>query len=150
MAGEGAIELEIEGFSKEEITAMVTDVLRVGERAIELTAIEVWGNVKEESPVDQGLLAGSWQLAQSAPMEWRIYTGVAYALDVHEGTDPGPRPFGPIEDWALRKGLPPGPIWQSIQRHGTRANPFVDRAIDETSRRTDEFIARAMREVMGG
>lgn len=141
---------EIEGFSAEDFDAIIQEMFAVKDRALELVAIEAWGNIKKESPVNEGVLASSWQLDQDSPDAWRIHTGVMYALYVHEGTEPGPRPFAPIRDWALKKGLPPGPIWMSIVQHGTKPNPYVERALESTRQRTDEFINRAVREITGG
>ena len=141
------VRIELEGYSREDVEAIVTDMIATTRRAVELTAIEAWGQVKRESPVDQGNLASRWDLTQKGEMEWSVYTNVAYALAVHEGRDPGPAPWGPIELWAKRKGLPPGPVYGKIVYHGTEPNRFVDRAVDSTYDRVDEFITRAIREV---
>lgn len=145
------IDFQVEGFTDEEIEAIVTDMIAVPKRAVELTATEAWGNVKREAPVDMGVLAGSWQLTQDGDFVWRIYSGVAYAMDVHEGREPDPDlPFEPIAAWAERKGLSPGAVWMTVKELGTEPNPYGDRAIEETAQRTQEFIDRATREIMGG
>lgn len=47
-------------------------------------------------------------------------------------------PFEPIERWARRKlgdEDAAGPVWQKLMEEGTDANPFVDRAVDNTVQR---------------
>jgi len=47
-------------------------------------------------------------------------------------------PFEPIERWARRKlndEDAAGPVWQKLMNEGTDADPFIDRAIDETMQR---------------
>ncbi len=113
------------------------------EKCLDLVALELWGKVKEEAPVDHGRLAGSFML-QAVPLSRSVQTNVEYALEVHEGRDPGPVDFGAIARWAERKGLPPGGVYKNILTFGTRANRFGDRAIERTEPRVEEFAQMAV------
>jgi len=56
------------------------------ERAGELTAADLWGNIIENSPVDHGRLAGSWNMEKVGRLTFMIYTNVEYAEAVNVGT----------------------------------------------------------------
>lgn len=122
------------------------------DKALNYTAIEAWGNIRKESPVDHGRLAGSWELTQEG-RNYRIFSNVEYVLAVHEGTGiHGPK-GEPIEILPKNKKALywPGadhPVAR-VLHPGQKPNRFVDRSLRMTEDRTGEFIDRAIREVMG-
>lgn len=119
----------------------------VGKRAvataISLTAQELWGNVRKEAPTDHGRLAGSFELEQRGELTYAVTTAVEYALVVQEGS--GEHWIEPKDAKALwweGAAHPFARVWHP----GTKPNPYVDRAIDATSSRIEEFVRRAVQE----
>lgn len=45
------------------------------------------------------------------------------------GTGPHTPPFEPIRRWAEFRGLPAGAVWMTIRQRGTKAHPFLERAL---------------------
>jgi len=170
------IEMTVEGFEPEEFEQLKRDVSEAMSLAMRYTAIDVFGNTKRFAPVDQGRLQGSFNLEQVDELTWRIFTNVHYALNVHEGTGiygPTGQPIQPVRAqalkffwkktgqmmifkgdlpdsfqrarfgaWAEERGMTPVFAW--VQ--GQPAQPYADDAIEATSRITQQFIQRAIRE----
>lgn len=114
-------------------------------RTIELTAQELWGQTKQEAPVDHGRLAGSFTLDQISPLTWRVSTDVEYAMAVHEGTPP--HTIYPVEKKALYWPGAAHPV-KKVNHPGTAGNPYGDRAIDNTEGRLDDFAQIAVDETL--
>lgn len=102
-------------------------------------ANELVNQLKMEAPVGAtGDLRRSFQILQKGPRSIVVGTRLDYALFVQEGTGPidnPPPPFAPFKVWARRKlGAEhlAGPVWMKIRQEGVDANPYVDRAIDNT------------------
>ncbi len=137
-------DIRIEGWSQEDFDQLIQSARRAISLAIKYTATEVWGNIREEAPVDHGRLAGSFQLDQVDDLSYRIWSGVEYAMAVHEGT--APRIIEPRNKRALYWDGARHPV-RRVMHPGTKPNPFVERAIGSADTRSDEFIGRALREV---
>ena len=128
-----------------ELERMGADVRRVINRAVEMTALEVWGNLAREAPVDHGRLAGSFQLEQVGDNQWRIVSGVDYALAVWEGTQP--HRIEPVNAQALRFEIAGEVIFAKWVDHpGTEGDDYPGRAFDAAQERVDEFIQIAIDE----
>lgn len=113
-----------------------------------LVALQLWGDIREESPVRTGRLAGSFELNQLAPLTWRIHTAVEYALAVLEGTEA--HDIVPVHARALRFQVDGQWVFARRVRHpGTEANPFIDRAVGRTESRLDDLVDQAL-EAVGG
>lgn len=138
------MDIKIEGWSQEDFERLIRKARQAISLAIKYTATEVWGNVRKEAPVDHGRLAGSFQLDQVDDLSYRIWSGVEYALAVHEGTKP--HVIEPKKKKALYWDGARHPV-KRVMHPGTQANPYADRAIEQASSRSDEFISRALREV---
>ncbi len=137
-------DIRIEGWSQEDFDQLIQSARRAISLAIKYTATEVWGNIREEAPVDHGRLAGSFQLDQVDDLSYRIWSGVEYALAVHEGTKP--HVIEPKNKKALYWDGARHPV-RRVMHPGTPGNPYAERAIEQASNRSDEFISRALREV---
>lgn len=118
----------------------------VVEYALKLTATELWGQIAREAPVDHGRLAGSFLIEQQSPLRWMIYTLVEYALNVYHGTPP--HTIFPVNAKALYWPGAPHPV-KKVNHPGTAGNLFLDRAIENTATRVDDFAVIAINEVMG-
>ena len=138
------MDIKIEGWSQEDFDRLIRAARQAIALAIKYTATEVWGNVRKEAPVDHGRLAGSFQLDQVDDLSYRIWSGVEYALAVHEGTKP--HVIEPKNKKALYWEGARHPV-RRVMHPGTQANPYAERAIEQASSRSDEFISRALREV---
>jgi len=132
------------------------EFLEAGKKAIPLalkyTATEVWGNIRREAPTDHGRLAGSFEMEQAGD-NWRIYSNVEYALNVHEGTGiHGPEgkyiEIFPVNKKALYWPGAPHPV-KRVLHPGQKGNPYADRAMDAAEHRTGEFIEKAIAETVG-
>ena len=118
------------------------DITSAVERAVELAAIELWGNLKAEAPVDHGRLAGSFQL-EGEGLNYAITSGVEYALAVSEGTDP--HEIVPVEAQALRFVVEGEVIFaRRVQHPGTPGDPYIDRSIEQVQARVPEFVEMAL------
>ena len=143
-----------DGFSIDvsgEATEFAPDVNRSLDRAIELLAIEVWGNVAREAPTDGGRLGGSFEINQKRAREWVIGTNVKYAAFVHDGTGihgPAGRRITPRRASVLVFRWM-GSTWYRRSVAGQRPNPYGDRAVKKATKRVQEFADIAIREVFG-
>lgn len=146
-----------------ELKAIIEQAKNIAQIALKLTSIELYGNIKEESPVDEGRLQGSWEIKQLGQFLYQIFTNVAYALAVHDGSKPH-------EIWPkgitykikkgsyFSKGSGSGPTsaahglyWKGarhpvrmVNHPGYKGNPFTEPAISRTEDRLDEFVQTAL------
>lgn len=124
------------------------------ERALKYVALCAWGEMGKEAPTSPGggRLAGSFNLKKIRKFAWGIYSGVKYAIFVHEGTGI----YGPIGqpyfvEPVIRRAL----FWEVGEQGffskghwmmGQRPNPYAERAMKTTQTRVREFIKRAIHE----
>jgi len=102
-------------------------------------ANELVNNLKMEAPTGAtGDLVRSIQILRQDDGEIILGTRIDYADDVLEGTEPHIADFEQIQVWARRKlGYEDaaGAVWRKIAQEGTDANPYVDRAMENTLQR---------------
>ena len=120
-------------------------------------ATDFWGNIRRESPVRHGRLAGSFALEKQSELSYHVKSGVEYAMAVYSGTgergdvDKGAsgQPFDifPVNKKALYWPGADHPVKAVYGHPGMRANPYIDRAEETTGEKIEEFINRAMREM---
>ena len=140
------MEVEIDLSELQEATRRFPGVI---ERALELTVMELDSNLRKESPVDHGRLAGSWQAEQISPLEWGLTSGLEYTMAVNEGTPP--HRIEPVSAKVLRFEIDGQEVFCKYVDHpGTDPNPYIDRSIEATAARADEFASTAIEEVIGG
>ncbi|SDY71855.1 HK97 gp10 family phage protein [Thermoactinomyces sp. DSM 45892] len=118
-------------------------------QAVEYTALDVWGNIRENSPVSHGRLAGSWQMNRLSSLRYKVQTAVAYARYTNDGTGIyGPRrqPIRPRSGQAL--------VFQSQGRtvfarsvRGMKGRKYIEKSIEQTEHRKAEFVEMALEEV---
>lgn len=103
------------------------------------------------APRDTGDLRKSIRV--EGPKRFRRLRGVAvvvrspYGLFVHEGTRPHMPPVDALRGWASRKGMSPWAVAKGIAAKGTKAQPFLKRAADETRRALPIELRTAARDI---
>ena len=95
----------------------------------------------EETPVDQNRLRSSFQ-TQFAKSFGRLFNPTNYAIYVHEWTRPHYAPIDKLKWRADRHWIPVGALRLSIARKWTKANPFMDRAVDRWEKQVDEIFSK--------
>jgi len=95
----------------------------------------------EETPVDEWRLR-AWFQTEFKKFYGRLFNPVEYAIFVHEWTRPHKAPRNKIEEWALRHWLNPWSVWISIMRRWTKANPFMERAVERWEDQVDEIFQK--------
>lgn len=114
-------------------------------RALNRGAILVQRAERLEAPRDTSNLAANINIIDLGPMETMISPKANYAEAIHRGRLPGSAPpVSALESWARRKGINVYAVQKSIQRKGTKPNPFVARAWDAIQDNVnDEFTVAA-------
>jgi hypothetical protein len=125
---------------------------RVMQRAIDLSAIELKGNLQRNSPVDDGKMQGSWFISSAMPkFQSKVFSSAIYTPFVNYGTGiygPRGRKIYPKTKKFLAfnyKGKKVVVPWI----RGQKPRKFVEKSITQTERRSDEFVIRAMLEFQG-
>jgi hypothetical protein len=120
------------------------------DRVIQITASALRGEIGREAPVDEGLLAGSYNLKRLGYAAYGIWSRVKYRWWVHEGTGiygPHKKPIVPVRAKALRFEIDGRVIFAKSVK-GQKPNRFIDRAIDTTSKKTQTYVNQAIRETI--
>lgn len=135
--------------SADDVNQLLDKALEAVGVSVKLVATDLWGNLRTESPVDEGRLAGSFLLEPINDLDWRIHSNVLYALFVQEGTGifgPHGQPIVPVSANFLVFEIAGETIFARSVR-GMEANPYVDRAMEATASRLSEFASMALQEV---
>jgi hypothetical protein len=98
--------------------------------AITTSLTRILGAEKVEAPFGvSGVLRDNWRITPGR-FTGTLESLAPYAAAVHEGTAPHMVPVDAITPWANKKGLNPWAVAKSIAKKGTKANPFLQRAVD--------------------
>lgn len=126
-------------------------VRKVKKRALQLSAVELKGNLQRNSPVDEGGLQGGWYIAGIGDDNSSVYTSKKYTSYVNDGTGL----YGPYK----RKIYPKTKKFLAFKYKGKKVvvpwvrgikpRRFVEKSITQTERRNDEFVIRAILENQG-
>jgi len=162
---EGGYSLEIDWSNFERLVGTLEGV---PDRVCELTALDLEKSIKNELEDSKytGQLRASWRADQnkgaevmgglfnvvtshrgSIGAEWVVGSPLPRAAYLNDGTRPHCPPKAPIKKWAEFKGLPWFAVWKGICEHGTKANPYIDRAQEKTNREVPHFINQAIDEM---
>jgi ABC-type transport system substrate-binding protein len=134
-------------------------------KAISMTALDLDGNLYKEAPKVTGRLATSWQARPFSKLVWIINSNVVYRWFVNDGTKPHDiRPknakalyftvkggmvhastTGPFSHFSIKDE---GVFCRLVHHPGTKANPYVQRAMKLTEARLPEFAEKAVKAVM--
>lgn len=96
--------VQIDGDKFRELAKKAAEAVK---QAVRLTAVELTGNIREQSPVDHGRLAGSWNMKQTGALSYKVYTAVKYARFVNDGTGVYGPSGKPIQSRKLGKTITP-------------------------------------------
>lgn len=100
--------------------------------AIQRSLTRIFGAEKTEAPFGvSGLLRDNWKIMVGR-FEGSLTALAPYASAVEDGTRPHMPPVKELEAWAKKKGINPWAVAMSIKKKGTKANPFLQRAVDST------------------
>ncbi|MDZ5782107.1 HK97 gp10 family phage protein [Marinococcus luteus] len=123
----------------------LADKLREGlEKAHDLSTQEVWGNLMEHSPQDQGRLAGSWKYRRTGSFRSLISTSVSYAMVQNDGVDPFT--IRPKNGQALYWKGAAHPV-KKVEHPGFKGKHYIEQSIDEAGERHEEFVRSSLRKV---
>ena len=137
------IDIERKEKQLEQITdAFWSDVVQdMLDRSIKKAVTVLQRYAIQEAPVDQSRLRNSFQ-TQFRKSRWRLFNNTNYAIFVHEWTRPHHAPIDKLQWRADRHWIPVGALRLSIAKKWTKANPFMDRAVDQGERQVDEIFAK--------
>jgi hypothetical protein len=116
--------------------ALCGEVEGLPDRVVKGVAKELKERLRKEAPHGvTGRLAASFEVTKGTGQYVVESKETGYAVAVDKGTKARPPPKkGPppdaIKEWANFRGLPWFLVWRSIVRHGTKANKYVDRAME--------------------
>lgn len=100
------------------------------EAAIQHSLVRIYGEEKREAPFGiSGNLRDNWRL-QITDFAGTLTANAPYAAGVNNGTRPHAVSVTAITPWALKHGINPWALAKSIEKKGTKANPFFNRAVD--------------------
>ncbi|AIS32485.1 phage-related protein [Methanobacterium formicicum] len=123
-------------------------------RTVDLSVMELRGNLQRNSPVDHGKMQGSWLIAGqfAGELNQKIISSALYTKFVNDGTGL----YGPrgqlIRPKTARKlaFVYKGKKIAVPYVRGIKPRKFVEKSIRETERRVPEFTIRAVMETSGG
>lgn len=144
----GAVEVQIKGIEK--LVKQMEKYPAISEkhvnRAINRSLVRILGQEKQQAPVFTGNLRDNWRL-DIGRFEGSLRSNAPYSAAVHEGTRPHMPPISAIEVWARKKGLNPWAVAKSIAKKGTKANPFLKRAVEMEQENVNKEFAEALRSI---
>lgn len=137
--------MSFESHGEEKIKENARKAAEAIKEAVKLTALDVWGNVRENSPVDHGRLAGSWNMKRMSALQYRVSTAVQYAAWVNDGTGiyGSGKPITPKRSRALVFQIRGKTIFARSVK-GQRGQKYVEKSIQQTEHRKNEFVTMAL------
>lgn len=100
-------------------------------RFLDRGAITIQGKARGKAPVDTGRLRNSIGI-ESGPRERTIGPNVHYGPYVEFGTRPHWPPVSALSPWAERHGMNPYAVQRAIAARGTKAQPYLGPAAEES------------------
>jgi hypothetical protein len=111
--------------------ALCGEVEGLPDRVVKKVATGLKSNLQKEAPHGvTGRLAASFEVTKGVDQYVVESRETGYAAAVDKGSKAHIPPKDAIKEWANFRGLPWFLVWRSIVRHGTKANKYVDRAME--------------------
>ncbi len=131
-------EKQLEQITKKMSPETVQNML---DRSIKKSVILLERYAIQETPTDQ------WRLRNDFHTEFRksygrLFNPTDYAVYVHEWTRPHYAPKDKLQGWANRHWINVNVLRLSIAKKWTKANPFMDRAVDQGEKQVDEIFSK--------
>lgn len=101
-------------------------------RFLDRGAFHLQGKARKNAPKDTGRLTNSIGIDSPNNRLRSIGSNLDYAEPVEMGTRPHYPPLGALEGWAKRHGMNARALQHSIGMRGTKAQPYLGPAADET------------------
>lgn len=144
-------EITIEIINLKEIQAVYKKFPKIAGKQIKLaiksSLLDIEGRAKSFAPVDTGGL-GNDTVVDADERGGSLIFKKNYAVFVHEGRAPGSFPpfkkNTSLEKWARRKGIPAFLVARKIAKKGTKANPFLKKAVDARRTMTNNRFRQAL------
>jgi len=148
--------------TQDAIGMLPTELQREVTLSLARSALILSREARREAPKGHTTLTHSIKSRKLEPFKFEISAGVSYAIDVHEGREPGTRPpVADILDWIKIKNIMPDDprfnqrdlawfIAKSIELKGTRANPFMQRAAAAVGDKIRNTIDMGVRRALHG
>lgn len=121
-------------------------MLKHGQIALKKSTLLIERSAKMFAPASEGTLRKSIK-STIKPSRSKIAVGVKYGAAVHEGSRPHWPPFEPnssLDRWARAKNIPTFLVAKAIARSGTKAQPFMDEALDWEEHNINQLIKKAL------
>jgi len=140
------ITYEAEGFNK---------LVKLGEKypaiaekhinsAIFASLVRIKSGQKAEAPVGvTNNLRDRWDILTQR-FAGSLKSLVKYGGSVEGGTRPHPVSAKELMEWSAKRGLNPYAVAKSIQKKGTKANPFMKRTLETVGSGIDQEMAKAI------
>ena len=145
------VKVEYKDYSKDAIKALGAGIDKGLDDIVDL----IFEKSQRLVPKDEGTLQKSVLPIRREWMEKEVWYRAFYAPYIEYGTDPREQmpPVDAIEAWVKRKGIGRGrdsrstafAIARSIQKNGTRPQPFLRPARNEADVRKNEIMQRAVK-----
>lgn len=133
----------------EELKPLEPRFKKVAKRTVELTSLELQRNLKMLSPVDHGRLQGSWVIFQTGELQRTVKSSAKYAIFVNDGTGIYGSRKTPITHPSIGKMFAfqvNGRMIFTRQIKGIKPRKFVEKSMEMTQSRVQEFMIRALME----
>lgn len=141
------------GFSSKDIERFVKylrknpDVmLKHSQVAMKKSTLILEASSKKNAPSSEGTLRKGIR-SSIQPTKGSVVATAKHSIFVHDGTKPHWPPFQPnssLDRWAKSKNIPTFLVAKAIARKGTKAQPFMDEAIDENESKIQQLFTQAL------
>lgn len=141
-----AVELQIKGFN--ELVKQMERYPAISEKhvnnAINRSLVRILGQEKQQAPVGvTGNLRDNWKI-DIGRFTGSLRSNAPYSIAVHQGTGPHNVSGETLKAWAARKGLNPWAVAASIRKHGTKANPFLQKSVQVEGENVNREFSTAL------
>jgi len=132
MATSGQITVRIEGLEelRDKLQSSRADV--PVQRFLDRAANHLQGGARKKAPIDTGRLRNSIGIESPNASTRRVGPSVEYGPSIEFGTRPHMPPVSELVGWSRKRGLDPYAVAERISIAGTKAQPFLQPAADET------------------
>jgi HK97 gp10 family phage protein len=131
---------DIERFTK--YLASNPDVmLRYARIMLDKSTLTIERDAKQLAPSNEGTLRKGI-MSTIYPLYSKVISTAEYSIYVHEGTRPHFPPIQPgssLDRWANKKGIPTFMVAKAIAQKGTKAQPFMNDAMEKNQSTINEY-----------